>query len=534
VQPITADFIRWGRGWAIIAGLLALPHVVAGAAGFFFMWREDWLLAWAVAAAALTLMAWALARLRVGRVRSCPAPRVRASVEWPPRSHAAWEEVEAIAQRAEENAGDFDRFEKLWPYLRDTVEAVAAKHHPNSQQPLLETPTPYVFRIAELVARDVRVSLLTYVPGSHLLTMNDIRRLKEWAGWAGQAYRLYRFSSFALNPAAAALRELRDFAARRAGAASGDELRRWGVGYMVRRAGYYAIQLYSGALTLEDEPGVIASPAEAETRISGGKTAPQTSAPAKPTRVVLTGAPSACDRVVAALTGKPPARRRRWFRDPPPVYELPDSPAGPLEIVALGGFSDEAAADRASRKCGRLALDSDLVICAWPTDAAAGGGHFTPVFEFLCGMRQMMADRDDRTVAATLVAMCPDPKQAKDSETSASGEERASAAIDALEIAQLLAVAPSSVAVPKPSPDGEAAIADALFDVIRAHQPHTVATQAQRERRQSRSQSNWRLLRRQASHSGRLVRILGGEATNRLLGGWKRGPDPDPPAGEAR
>jgi predicted GTPase len=65
-------------------------------------------------------------------------------------------------------------------------------------------------------------------------------------------YFLYRLASFGLDPGGAVLREARDMFGGKVLDASTAELKRWAVGYCVRKAGHYAIQLYSGQLVLSD------------------------------------------------------------------------------------------------------------------------------------------------------------------------------------------------------------------------------------------------------------------------------------------
>ena len=63
---------------------------------------------------------------------------------------------------------------------------------------------------------------------------------------------MYRVVAFGINPVSGVLREVRDAATGQLYHASTDEVKRWALGFCVRKAGYYAIQLYSGQLILED------------------------------------------------------------------------------------------------------------------------------------------------------------------------------------------------------------------------------------------------------------------------------------------
>ena len=146
-----------------------------------------------------------------------------------------------------------ERPEDFLALVRRVVDVVARHYHPDAKDPWLETPFPHAApRIVELVARDLRQATLGDVPGSHILTIGDLQRLQKLAGIAHRSYFWYRIGSFVINAPAAFLREARDAIVGQIQDLSTGTARRWAIGYFVRRTGYYAIQLYSGHLALED------------------------------------------------------------------------------------------------------------------------------------------------------------------------------------------------------------------------------------------------------------------------------------------
>ena len=76
-----------------------------------------------------------------------------------------------------------DQPEKLVAVVRRVLDLVAKHYHPRAVEPWLETPVPDLLRIVELVVRDLRRAALSYVPGSHILTIGDLRRLQNWPEW---------------------------------------------------------------------------------------------------------------------------------------------------------------------------------------------------------------------------------------------------------------------------------------------------------------------------------------------------------------
>jgi len=245
---------------AIAIVLLSIPYGLLFAAGSILLFQTHLLLGWAGCSLAFTLAGWYLLR---GLWRKAEPPRVQPDLSWPPQGMEVWKQVELLAVDIEGEALPLDQPEKLVAVVRRVVDVVARHYHPDAADPWLETPFPHVLRIVELVARDLRQATLGYVPGSHILTIADLRRLQKLAGIAHRSYFWYRIASFVINTPAAFLREARDTVFGQLKDMSTETARRWAVGYFVRRTGYYAIQLYGSHLALDD-----AQPADAILRQS--------------------------------------------------------------------------------------------------------------------------------------------------------------------------------------------------------------------------------------------------------------------------
>ncbi len=234
---------------ALAIVLLSTAYVLLFAAGSVWLFQNHLLLAWAGLSLACTAAGWYLLR---GLWHKAEPPRVRPDPAWPPRNMEVWKQVERLAGEIEGEELPLERPETLVAMVRRVVDVVARHYHPDAADPWLETPLAHVLRIIELVARDLRQASLGYVPGAHILTIGDWRRLQRLAGIAHRSYFWYRIASFVINTPAAFLREARDAVFGQLKDMLTETARRWAVGYFVRRTGYYAIQLYSGQLVLED------------------------------------------------------------------------------------------------------------------------------------------------------------------------------------------------------------------------------------------------------------------------------------------
>jgi uncharacterized protein len=240
------------RGIAAL-GLLLLPYVLLFAAGSIWLYQYHMLVWWFGVSLATTFFGWQL--FKGLRHESIP-PLVQPDLRWPPVGTAAWKEVDALAAMIEAEDVPLDQPQRLLDVVRRVVEVVARHYHPQSPAPWLETPMPFFLRIVELAAGDLRRATMSYVPAAHILTVRDWQRLWELAGWANRAYFWYRIVSFFVNTPAALVRESRDVFFGRLKGQSVEALKRWAVGFFVRRAGYYAIQLYGKYLPLDDTEAI--------------------------------------------------------------------------------------------------------------------------------------------------------------------------------------------------------------------------------------------------------------------------------------
>jgi predicted GTPase len=239
-------------GWLTILTLLSLPYVLLLATGSLWLLERGWLWEWMAVSGVCMVLGWAAVHWLRKRQLLVAAIRMEPSANWPRSGHEAWEKVNALAERIQAESPPLDQPEVLVRISREVLEMVARHYYPKSRQAVLEIPVPHVLRIVELVAADLRMAFSENVPGAHILTIHDFRRLTRLASWYEPMYFLYRAAAFAVNPVSGVLRELRDLAYGQVYNASTDEVKRWAIGYCVRKAGYYAIQLYSGHLVLDD------------------------------------------------------------------------------------------------------------------------------------------------------------------------------------------------------------------------------------------------------------------------------------------
>lgn len=238
--------------WILLFAWFSLPFVVLGLAGAWWFWERGWTLYYAIGVAAIGGLGWPV--LRTLQARSGPRLRNSAPVEpdpdWTRRGKEAFDEISVLAANTKVSEIPVEQPEAWWKLLKEVLEIAARRFHPESKDPVLETPVPHVLRVIELVAADLREACSTHIPGAHILTLNDAFRMRRWASWYPTVSRFYRVAQFAMNPVAAVFKELAGYVQGQAMQASLQETQQWALEFAIKRAGFYAIELYSGRLDL--------------------------------------------------------------------------------------------------------------------------------------------------------------------------------------------------------------------------------------------------------------------------------------------
>lgn len=229
-----------------------LPLLLLLGAGFLWLWQEALLLPWMGLMSLMALLSWLVARwLKPQKIEPIKLD-VDPFVNWTTQDADAWRRVEALAQRVQREDPDVNQWEFFRDTLKEVMESVALHYYPKQRDPLLEIRIPDLLKVIELLARDLRVAFTENVPGSHILTINDMARGRRLANRGQQLYTLYRFIAIGIDPVSAAIRELRGLAAAGILSASTREIKQWLLDAYVKKIGYYAIELYSGRLVLDE------------------------------------------------------------------------------------------------------------------------------------------------------------------------------------------------------------------------------------------------------------------------------------------
>lgn len=393
---------RFKTWWLTVLALVSLPYLVLFIAGSIWLYQYDVLWIWLIFSGVTMTAGWMLARWLRGKVPPPAIAAVEPSPNWSPLGEAAWKDVEAIAARAEQQNIPLDRADPAWNLLREVFHVVAAHYRKKSKQPELDIPLPHALHIVELVSRDLRNATSQYVPGAHVLTINDLLRLKKWTTLGQRMYTLYRLGRVAINPIGAVLAEIRDFSAGKVLGSSGDELKSWAIGFCVKKAGFYAIQLYSGNLVLDDvsfdtytteQSRADAAKDERRTELLGSE----------PLRMLVLGQVKAGkSSLINALFGETRAAvdvvPRTKYVEP---YVLERDGMQQAIIFDTAGYEDVSRSDDPFAQLHEEILECDLVLCVCRATSAARAADR----KLLDAVRGFFDDNPDRVMPPVVVAL---------------------------------------------------------------------------------------------------------------------------------
>jgi predicted GTPase len=359
----------------VALSLWALPVVALLPLGVFWLWQSEALSWWLLAMVACSAAGYGLQYGLRGRDRQLLADAATGpDPRWPPKADDAWMAVERLAEEMKPEDWPLNDGGRLWLLGQKTLETVARHHHPKVERPLLELTVPHTLLIIERASRDLRATVAEQIPFSHRLTIGDLLRAYRWKASAERLLNVYRAGRLAINPVDALLSEIWGQLRNRGYGVAWIELHRWLLREYVRKVGYYAIELYSGRLTLTDAEPTKASRADLR------RAEVAASQIDEPLRILVLGRASAgksslinalFGRLVAATDVLPdttatltPYRLERDGLDAALIFDTPGCDSSLLDEKALKGAALAAdlilwvcAAHRPDRQWERERLD---------------------------------------------------------------------------------------------------------------------------------------------------------------------------------
>jgi predicted GTPase len=238
--------------WRIIlvVVLITIPLLVLAGTGSYYLWTQGLSFqVWCPLAGCMILgyvLAWYWQQKRMLlRPVDFTAP-----LHWTERDQGAWELVKARASRASQiNIDEFVEFQFYVDTAREMAEELARFYHPRAKDPIASLTIPEILAVIELAAHDMSELVDQYLPGGHLLTINDWRRAKQVSDWYRTANNAYWLISALFSPINTGVR----YTASKLGMSRPFQLLQqnlltWFYTAYVHRIGTYLIDVDSGRL----------------------------------------------------------------------------------------------------------------------------------------------------------------------------------------------------------------------------------------------------------------------------------------------
>lgn len=491
--------------------LFGLPLSALVIFGFLWLWQQGWLFYWLLVLAVFAgfgyVLQWWLARRQrrlLEDIATEPDP------DWPPDANDAWARIDRLAEGLEPEEWPLDDGEKIVLLGRRALETVARCYHPDVEYPALQITVPHALLIIERASRDLRHDITEHIPFSHRLKLGDVLRAQRWSNSAERAFRVYRAGRLIINPLDALVSEAWRHVRDRGLGAAGVEMQRWLLRAYVRKVGYYAIDLYSGRLPLDDADPTGATrgsrKAVSEAEAEAGERERE------PVRIVVLGRDNAgksslinalfdSPRAVSGATGSGTQGVRAFElqREGFTRALIFDTPA-----CDAPGFAREVMLESVA--------EADLVL--WVS--AVHRPDRAPERDSLAAISAHFAARRDRHAPPVLVVATHidqlrpvrewdppyDLKEAK--------RPKARSIRDAVAaLAEDLDVSPDSVVPVCLAPERVYNVDDALWASMLAHQSEAERNRLLRCLVERRREENWALVRRQLASGGRWLASLG-------------------------
>ncbi|ESS67658.1 GTP-binding protein HSR1-like protein [Methyloglobulus morosus KoM1] len=240
--------------FSIILGLLLLlPWLAIMALGVRWLWEHGLLFYGLGVLTASFLLLINLLRWRIKKTKALvfEPMAIPPNPNWPDTAQPAWAAIEQLAKAWSNRTDLFTDQGTLLKMSNEVLITVARQFHADSKHPIMEFPLPYLLKLIMLVCEDIQHEVLDKIPGSHAVSVGDLIRYKKWYDKVSTLKETLDAGYFFINWPGAALGKVRSALLGKGLNLVTDELRFRLANAYIHKLGYYAIQLYSGQLTLD-------------------------------------------------------------------------------------------------------------------------------------------------------------------------------------------------------------------------------------------------------------------------------------------
>lgn len=365
---------------ALVVTFFLAPFLFMMGAGGYHLWKTGWMVwAWIPMFVCLVLayfLAW-----RWTRRGSLPAPDPTPPGYWTERDKLAFAKVEEKAKSFEKITTEQLEDPKHYSELAlDLAKQVAEHYNPGATDPFEHLTLPEVLTCIELAAADLDELVRKYVPGSHMIRIQDMKRARKAVNTYKTAMNVYWAGAAIFDPIQTGLRYL---ASR---SALGGLLTRiqdnvilWFHTQFVHLLGRYLVELNSGRLKVgakryrellamhqappADDPAARPAPTpEAVGEAAVTVAATTATGPKAVTLSVLGSVKAGKSSFVNALLGRAAATVDRLPVTAGVRYDYTLEGSQPVSVLDTTGYGQHGPSDADFAAAVEASRDADLIV----------------------------------------------------------------------------------------------------------------------------------------------------------------------------
>jgi uncharacterized protein len=238
----------------IAAAIFLLPWVALILLGGYWLWQHGWLYQAMGLISANFALVYCLLYWRSHRAKSVLVEpiTIEPNPNWPDNAQSIWPELETLSERWQTKPDSLTSSSTLLQLTNEVLTLVARHFHADSKYPVLEFPLPYLLKLIVLVCDDIQHEVLDKIPGSHAVRVGDLVRIKQTIKSVSNLKSVFSVGHWLFNWSGAAMAKARDILFSKGLDTVTTEISKRVISAYIKKLGYYAIQLYSGQLTLDD------------------------------------------------------------------------------------------------------------------------------------------------------------------------------------------------------------------------------------------------------------------------------------------
>ncbi len=234
--------------------LFLLPWLALIVLGAYQLWQQGWIYQGIGILSANIALVYALLhwRSKAAKPVFIEPFSIQANPNWSDKAQLAWRELELLSESRQAETDLLTDPGKALKLTNDILMLVARHFHADSKYPVLEFPLPYLLKLIVLVCNDIQHDVLDKIPGSHAVRVGDLLRVKQTVDTLNKFKSIFNIGNWLFNWSGAALAKARGLLVSKGMYTVTNEISKRLISAYINKLGYYAIQLYSGQISLDD------------------------------------------------------------------------------------------------------------------------------------------------------------------------------------------------------------------------------------------------------------------------------------------